>query len=102
VTDLPEMGGRNSFSADGQALTFYQGPFNSRHIFLINVDGSNLRQLTADSDNAGPGFSPDGQWVAFASFRDGNNELYAVRPDGSQLTRLTQNRRSDYQPRWGR
>jgi Tol biopolymer transport system component len=96
------MGGRSSFSADGLALTFYQGVFGQRHIFIINVDGSNLRQLTTESDNAGPGFSTDGQWIAFASIRTGNNDIYAVRPDGSGLTRLTDRISSEYQPRWGR
>lgn len=102
VTDLPDMGGRSSFAADGAALTFYQGIRGARHIFTIGLDGTGLRQLTADSDNAGPCFSPDGNWIAFASVRDGNNELYIIRPDGSGLTRLTQNVTADYQPRWGR
>jgi TolB protein len=101
VTDLPEMGGRNAFSADAATLTFYRGPFNGRNIFIIGVDGSGLRQLTTDSDNLGPDFSPDGQWITFGSFRDGNNEIYIIRPDGTDLIRLTQNPRSEYQPRWG-
>ncbi|MGQ0604808.1 MAG: hypothetical protein ACT4QE_24265 [Anaerolineales bacterium] len=101
VTDLPEMGGRSAFSADAAALTFYRGPFNGRNIFVIGVDSSNLRQLTDGGDNLGPDFSPDGQWITFSSFRDGNNEIYIMRPDGSDVYRLTENRRSEYQPRWG-
>jgi TolB protein len=95
------IGGRNDWSPDGQVLTFYAGEAGARNIFTLNLDGTDLRQLTHVSDNRGPSFSPDGEWIAFASFRDGNNEIYIVRPDGSQLTRLTNNTRPDWQPRWG-
>jgi len=66
------------------------------------VDGSELRQLTAESDNRGPSFSPDGGWIAFTSFRDGDNEIYIMRTDGSELTQLTENDTPDWQPRWGK
>ncbi len=95
------IGGRSDWSADGQQLTFYAGPAGARNIYLINVDGSHLRQLTDSGDNRGPTFSPDGSWIAFTGFREGDNEIYLIRPDGSQLTQLTFNTRPDWQPRWG-
>ena len=102
VTNLPNMGGRSSWSADGTRLAFYAGPEGDHNIYIINVDGTGLVQLTNGGDNLGPSWSPDGNWVAFTSFRDGNNEIYIVRSDGRDLTRLTNSAISDWQPRWGR
>jgi serine/threonine-protein kinase len=103
VTDLEDVGGRNSWSADGQSLAFYAGPRASggRNVYVIAVDGTGLRQLTEFGDNLAPSFSPDGGWIAFASYRDGDNEIYVMRPDGSNVANVTRNSGSDYQPRWG-
>jgi Tol biopolymer transport system component len=101
VTDLPDMGGRSSWSPDGRRLTFYAGPVGDRNIYVINVDGTGLVQLTHGGDNLGPSWSPDGQWIAFTSYRDGNNEIYIMHPDGTGATRMTANAIPDWQPRWG-
>jgi TolB protein len=101
LTNLPDMGGRNSWSSNGQRLAFYAGPIGDRDIYVINVDGTGLTRLTNGGDNLGPSWSPDGEWIAFTSFRDGNNEIYIMRADGTSVTRLTANSISDWQPRWG-
>lgn len=101
ITNLPDMGGRSSWSPDGRRLTFYAGPAENHNIYVINVDGTGLVQLTNGGDNLGPTWSPDGNWIAFTSFRDGNNEIYIIHPDGTGLTRLTNSPISDWQPRWG-
>lgn len=102
VTNLDNMGGRNTWSPDASRLAFYRGPKGDRNIYVINVDGTGLVKLTDGGDNLGPSWSPDGNWIAFTSFRDGNNELYIIHPDGTGLTRLTNSPISDWQPRWGR
>jgi TolB protein len=101
VTNLPDMGGRSSWSSDGRRLAFYAGPPENHNIYVINADGTGLVQLTNGGDNLGPSWSPDGNWIAFTSFRDGNNEIYIMHPDGTGVTRLTNNSISDWQPRWG-
>lgn len=101
VTNLNNMGGRNTWSPDGTKLAFYRGEQGNRNIFVINVDGTGLVRLTDGGDNLGPSWSPDGNWIAFTSFRDGNNEIYIIHPDGTGLTRLTNSPISDWQPRWG-
>ena len=102
VTDLNNMGGRNTWSPDGTKLAFYRGEQGDRNIYVINIDGTGLVKLTDGGDNLGPSWSPDGNWIVFTSFRDGNNELYIIHPDGTGLTRLTNSPISDWQPRWGR
>jgi Tol biopolymer transport system component len=70
-----------TYSRDGKLITFVAGQDNHRNIFIMNADGSNVRQLTKDYNenlkedgkdvvamrlNAAPSFSPDGKRVIFA------------------------------------
>ena len=53
-------------------------------VFVANIDGSNLRQLTTeDGYDAEATFSPTGDRIVFTSLRDGDLELYSMAPDGS-------------------
>ena len=101
IPTAPKIGGRTSWSPSESKLAFYGGPGGDRNIYLVDLDGRNLLQLTSGGDNLAPSFSPDGLWLAFTSFRDGNNEIYIMAEDGSNQTRLTRNGKSDWQPRWG-
>ena len=59
-------------------------------IFVANVDGTNLRQLTdVDGYDAEATFSPTGDRIVFTSMRDGDLDLYSMAPDGSDVVRLT-------------
>ncbi len=107
LTDVRDLRGRNDWSNDGLHLITYLGKPWERELFIMNPDGSNVRQITpAGGNSQGPSFSPDGQWVAFTAYFDHyrvNNgcEIYIMRIDGSALTRLTDNGYCDWQPRWG-
>ena len=107
VTDLPDLRGRSDWSEDGLHIVTYSGKPWERELFILNADGSNVRQVSPSGGNSqGPSFSPDGQWIAFTAYFDQyhiNNgcEIYIIRIDGSALTRLTNNSYCDWQPRWG-
>jgi len=63
---------------------------NGTHLYTINPDGSDLRQLTfGSSENNDPAWSPDGHQIAFSSNQDGNNEIYIIDADGENLRRVT-------------
>lgn len=100
ATPLEQVGGRSDWSPDGQWLAIYAGPPGRHDIYLLSIDGTELRRLTNSGDNLAPSFSPDGNWVVFTSSRDGDNELFIMRLDGSGLIQLTKNELSDWQPRW--
>jgi hypothetical protein len=70
-------------------------------IYVMNVDGSNLVQLTDNSDHDhSPAWSPDGTKIAFTSNRDGDYEIYVMNPDGSEQMRLTASLHSTSSPNW--
>lgn len=106
ITDIPGVRGRNDWSPDGATLATYIGTAWDRDIYTFDINGDNLRQVTAGLNNLAPGFSPDGAWITFMSYRDHPQqdlgcEIYIVRVDGTDARRLTDNDICDWQPRWG-
>jgi Tol biopolymer transport system component len=64
--------------------------YPSYDVFIANVDGSDLRQLTdTDGYDGEATVSPAGDKVVFTSMRDGDLELYSMNLDGSDVRRLT-------------
>ncbi len=58
-------------------LAFASDATGRNQIYLVNIDGSNLRKITDMSDGAcQPDWSPDGKKLVFISPCVGNNELY--------------------------
>ncbi len=106
VNEMPLLRGRTDWSVQEEIVT-YSGTSWHRELYLMNADGSNVRQITPSGGNSqGPSFSPDGNWVTFTAYFDryGDDhgcEIYIMRTDGSDLRRLTNNDFCDWQPRWG-
>jgi Tol biopolymer transport system component len=59
-------------------------------IFVIDSDGSNLKNLTKNSaSDYFPLWSPDGRHIAFISDRTGDRKIYTMKYDGSEQKKLT-------------
>lgn len=85
---------------DGQ-LIMSSDRGGSRDLWLVAMDGTEMRQLTASrgSDNA-PRFSPDGSRIAFHSIRQGYPDIWVLPTDGGPAVKLTTNPMSDMYPSW--
>lgn len=93
VTDRPLEVGQPAWSPDGSKIAFTAGITGtigmtkpSANIYVINVDGSGLTQLTRDAGaNGSPDWSPDGKQMVFVSNRDNQNKstIWLMNADGS-------------------
>lgn len=99
VTNDPQADGRPSFTPDGQTIVFHSArTAGKQQIWSVNIDGSNLTQLTRDSVNFAPTISPDGQTIAYVSARERQYDIWLMGRDGSnqrQFTRSPQQRESE-------
>ncbi len=62
---------------------------NKNQIFLTDIHGSFIKQLTFEGNNEDPYFSPDGLHIVFASDRTGSWEIYTMNYDGSNQRKIT-------------
>ena len=106
VNDTVDTRGRSDWSSLG-VISFDMGGPLKHDVYIMNIDGSNLKKFTDGNNSQGASFSPDGQWIAFTAYanlaaQDLNScEIYIMRVDGTDLRRLTENNYCDFQPRWG-
>ena len=103
---------RPSWSPDGRKIAFAStrdGRLDTpEHIFVMNADGKERRNLTGDTDltkNSSPTWSPDGRKIAFHSQHifdpDLHYHIYVITAEGEELERLTEegsNRSPAYSP----
>jgi Tol biopolymer transport system component len=104
-----------AFSPDGSQIAFT----SDADIFVMNADGSNLRQLTTDPVtslslignnywDSDPAWSPDGQQIAFMTARNNTMwsyvdcDIYIMNADGSNphLWFASNYAGIDYEPAW--
>jgi Tol biopolymer transport system component len=85
------------WSHDGKYIA-YAGAYGSTadpsrpsHIWVMNADGSDKRQLTSgESYDYFPTYSSDGKYIAFTSNREGGKfQIWRINSDGSNPAQLT-------------
>src|SRR5215216_3057382 len=87
-------------SPDGQFVAYVVGATNAKedksnsHVWMVNIDGSNDRQITfsQESENS-PRWSPDGAYISFTSSRPGKargNQVWLMDRRGGEATQLTE------------
>lgn len=107
-----------AWSPDGRRIVTQSVESGVGQLFVLNADGSGLRQITnipkgapvfspggifpSMSGAVTPTWSPDGEWIAFASNHEGNYDIYLIRPDGSDLRRLTNTPQAELSVGWGK
>jgi len=85
-------------SPDGKTVIFALGVSDlarakkNTHIWAMNLDGTNLRQLTTgDKSESSPLWSPDGKQILFISSKDGSANFYLMNATGKGVWRKLTN-----------
>jgi Tol biopolymer transport system component/DNA-binding winged helix-turn-helix (wHTH) protein len=79
------------FSPDGRQIAFVSTRSGVHELWIVDADGSNLRQLTFMKRpmTIGAGWSPDGQWLTFAAVANGNFNIHIVQAAGGFPRQVT-------------
>ena len=73
-----------SFSPDGTRIAFTSTRDGNMEIYVVNLDGSGLRNVTRHpSYDSTPTWSPSGNQIAFTSDRTGRPQIYVMNVDGT-------------------
>ncbi len=79
-----------TWSADGSMIAFASSRSGPRQLFVMNADGSNIRQVTDLKDMGGrSSWSPDGTKLAFYAGPEADRNIYVINVDGTNLVQLT-------------
>ena len=76
---------------DGHFIVFVSNRSGSFHIWRMDNDGTNLKQLTYGIAEILPVLSPDGQWIVFQNI-SGEPGLWKVSIDGGDVERVMDKR----------
>lgn len=92
-TDETVINSEPDWSPDGSKIVFHSNRTGQNHIFVMNADGSNVKQLTGKKNKEAveysAHFSPDGKKIVYGSTERGQSDLYVMNADGSQPVNLT-------------
>jgi Tol biopolymer transport system component len=90
VSPPDEFCDQPAISRDGQRVGFTGFKENKPNIWVANVDGSDLRQLTFGNVDLNPAFSPDGAFVYFQHWSEGKVHLFKVPFGGGQPVQVSE------------
>jgi TolB protein len=97
-------GGVNTYpvpSPDGTRIAFRKMIGINSEVFVADIDGGNLRNLTDHPAFEGwPAWSPDGQRIAFAANRNSSYQIFVMNADGSNVRLVANTEGRATAPKW--
>lgn len=106
--------GNPVISPDGKMIAITSNDWNGSQIFVMNSDGSNLRQITFTvsskyfdtgfprDGNGNPVWSPNSNKLAYVSYENGSPDIFTINSNGTGNKRLTDTPLRDENPSWSK
>ena len=92
------------FSPDGESILFVAHKNSTTQLYLMNVDGSNVRQLSSNKGPTGiitPAWSPDGTLIAYSkSGPNGVYDIYVLDLNTGLEKNMLNSKEVDFAPIW--
>lgn len=98
VWDISPDGSQIVFSRDNGYPNYYD-------LYVMNIDGSGLKQLTSrgNSNEVGARWSPDGSKIAYSAHdSSGNSQIYVMNADGTGEIQITNTLGNNFFPSWSK
>lgn len=104
--------GDPKISPNGNMISVTSNDWNGSEIFVMNSDGSNLKQITFTvsskyfdtgfprDGNGNPVWSPNGDKLAYVSYENGSPDIFIINSNGTGNKRLTDTPLRDENPVW--
>jgi TolB protein len=104
--------GDPKISPSGTMIAITSNDWNGSQIFVMNSDGTNLKQITFTvsskyfdtgfprDGNCNPVWSPSSDQLAYVSYENGSPDIFNINSDGTGNKRLTDTPLRDENPVW--
>ena len=91
VTPPLVIGADPRVSPDGSRILFSSNRTGVSQLYVMNADGSNVRQITTDSSCGGPNWSPDGKRIVCSKEQATNlNPIIVMNADGTMRQSISE------------
>ncbi|HEU4955338.1 MAG TPA: hypothetical protein VFT28_12215, partial [Gemmatimonadales bacterium] len=72
----------------GANVVFHRDVSRSPQLFLVDVAGRRVRQMTSAGRNEDPTWAPDGRHIAFISDRSGQRQIWIIDMETGRVRQL--------------
>jgi len=101
ITATPTQPPSTAVPPSTQCIAFTTERDGNREVYVMNSDGTELRNLTQHPAQDGdPTWSPMHDWLAFTSDRNNNNDIFLMSDVGTNLVQLTFSTADEIHPAW--